>query len=411
MLSKRIWMCAAVLLLTAAIGTAAELTDKEQLGKKHFFDKDLSTPSGQACAACHSPEVGWTGPDSTINILGAVYEGAVPRRFGNRKPPASAYAGDSPILHYEVGTWVGGMFWDGRATGEKLGDPLAEQAQGPFLNPLEQNNPSPEVVVNKVKASDYRYLFYRVCGKGKTADEYYECIARSIAAYERSKEVSSFTSKYDSYLQGKATLTDQEKRGLELFEGNAKCANCHISKPGPNGEPPVFTDYTYDNLGIPKNPLNPFYYESLWNNQKWNPDGLNWVDYGLGGFLKSNGSSEDVYQKEMGKFKVPTLRNVDKRPYPSFIKSYGHNGYFKSLKEIVHFYNTRDILTTCNLQLTLPPQPSVDCWPAPEVSMNMNTDEMGNLGLSVSDEEDIVAFLKTLTDRSLTDKYDNDNEQ
>jgi cytochrome c peroxidase len=110
------------------------------LGKHLFFDTNLSDPPGQSCAVCHAPGVGWTGPDQAINAAGAVYEGAVPGRFGNRKPPASAYAGDSPILYYDGTKWVGGMFWDGRATGWTLGDPLAEQAQGPFLNPLEQNN-------------------------------------------------------------------------------------------------------------------------------------------------------------------------------------------------------------------------------------------------------------------------------
>jgi cytochrome c peroxidase len=393
MLSKKILMYAAILLLTAAIGTgtAAALTDQEQLGKDLFFDTDLSDPRGQACADCHGPEVGFTGPDSTINALGSVYEGAVPGRFGNRKPPASAYAGDSPILSKNP-PFVGGMFWDGRATGRTLGDPLAEQAQGPFLNPLEQNNPSSEAVVNKVKDSDYKDLFYNVCGADKTVKEYYDCIARSIAAYERSSEVSAFTSKYDSWLKGEVELTDQEEQGRQLFEGKAMCSNCHISIPGPNGESPVFTDFTYDNIGIPKNPLNPFY-----NEPEWNPMGLAWVDYGLGGFLKNTNYSPSVYQKEMGKFKVPTLRNVDLRPSTDFIKAYGHNGYFKSLKQIVHFYNTRDSLPTCNPKLKKD-VPGVDCWPAPEVSKNINKAETGKLGLTNAEEDAIVAFLKTLSD-------------
>ena len=143
--------------------------------------------------------MGWTGPDQAINAGGAVYEGAVSGRFGNRKPPASAYAGDSPILHWDGTTWVGGMFWDGRATGWTLGDPLAEQAQGPFLNPLEQNNASAQVVIDKVLASSYKDLFLQVC---TDTTKHYECIGRSIAAYERSAEVSQFTSKYDYWLIG-----------------------------------------------------------------------------------------------------------------------------------------------------------------------------------------------------------------
>ncbi|MFO1433307.1 MAG: cytochrome c peroxidase [Candidatus Competibacteraceae bacterium] len=353
-----------ILLLTAA-GSALALTPEEQLGKSLFFDTNLSTPAGQSCAACHAPGVGWTGPDEAINKGGAVYEGAVPGRFGNRKPPAVAYAGDSPILSHAA-PFVGGMFWDGRATGWRLGDPLAEQAQGPFLNPLEQNNANPQVVIDKVLASDYNGLFQGVCAG--YADKY-ECIGRAIAAYERSKEVSQFTSKYDYWLKGQAKLTGQEQRGLELFNGKAKCANCHV--------PPNFTDFTYDNLGIPKNPKNPFY-----NEIEWNPLGQAWVDKGLGEFLKS--IDDPNYALELGKQKVPTLRNVALRPDKKFVKAYGHNGFFKSLEAIVHFYNTRDI-------------PSAG-WPPPEMVNNINTTEVGNLGLNHGEELAIVAFLKTLSD-------------
>jgi cytochrome c peroxidase len=386
----------AVLMLVASLGTAAAasppLSAQEQLGKLLFFDKNLSTPAGQACAACHAPKVGWTGPDQLVNATGGVYPGAVRTRFGNRKPPASAYAGDSPVLYYDSAKqiWVGGMFWDGRATGWTLGDPLAEQAQGPFLNPLEQNNASPAVVVSKVLASSYKDLFLAVCGTGKTVEQYYECIARAIAAYERSGEVNPFTSKYDYWLQRKTALTWKEEWGRQLFNGRGKCSGCHISSPGPNGDPPLFTDFTYDNLGVPRNPLNPFYREP-----EWNPLGKNWVDEGLGDFLKAAGYSEDVYTLELGKMKVPTLRNVDKRPNPWFIKAYSHNGYFKSLKKIVHFYNTRDKLPPC---ADCGGIPGFNCWPKPEEPRNVNKLEMGNLGLISEEEDAIVAFLRTLSD-------------
>ena len=254
-----------------------------------------------------------------------------------------------------------------------LGDPLAEQAQGPFLNPLEQNNASAQVVIDKVLASNYSDLFRKVCTHRATR---YECIGRAIAAYERSAEVSQFTSKYDYSLKGQAKLTDQETAGLALFNGKANCANCHKSTADPASGKVLFTDFTYDNLGVPRNPLNPFY-----NETEWNLDGANWVDTGLGGFLKTAGYP---YTAELGKHKVPTLRNVDKRPYPGFIKAYGHNGYFKSLEQIVHFYNTRDVRGAR--------------WPAPEVATNMNTAEMGNLGLKLVEERAIVAFLSTLSD-------------
>jgi cytochrome c peroxidase len=361
------------------------LTPIEELGKYLLFDTNLSTPPGQSCAACHAPEAGFTGPDSDINYATAAYPGAVHTRFGNRKPPTAAYGGDSPVLYYDETdeVWIGGMFWDGRATGWTLGDPLAEQAQGPFLNPLEQNNPNAQLVILKIKDSAYAGLFEQVWGPGsldwkKDVAGTYERIARSIAAYERSAEVNPFSSKFDAYLAGQAALTAQEAWGLELFEGKGMCSACHISEPGSSGEPPLFTDFTYDNLGIPKNPGNPFYTMP----PHWNPDGMNWVDYGLGGFLRAVGNAPEVYEPELGKHKVPTLRNVDLRPYPGFIKAYGHNGFFKSLEDIVHFYNTRD----------------VESWPPPEFPETINTDELGNLGLTADEEAAIVAFMKTLSD-------------
>src|SRR5665647_706783 len=167
----------------------AGFTDKQWLGKQLFFDANLSDPAGQDCAACHASEVGWTGPDEAIDQGGAAYEGAVTGRFGNRKPPSSAYGGDSPVLHFDTTNgWTGGMFWDGRATGLTLGDPLAEQAMGPFLNPLEQNNVSADVLVDKVKHSKYAGLFMAVWGTHAFDDteKAYQMIGRSIADYELS---------------------------------------------------------------------------------------------------------------------------------------------------------------------------------------------------------------------------------
>jgi len=369
-------------LLLAAASTSQALTDKQKVGRSLFFDTNLSDPTGQACAACHGRNVGWTGPDALVNLTGAAYPGASPGRFGNRKPPAAAYAGRSPRLHYDVAaaSWVGGMFWDGRKTGYVLGDPLTEQAQGPFLNPLEQNNASAQVVVDKVAASSYAPLFKAVWGAYIFADPdaAFYAIARSIATFERSPQVSSFTSKYDARRAGHATFTAREKQGMKLFKGKANCSNCHVAR--------LFTDYSYDNLGIPKNPDNPFY-NAL---PEFNPDGAAWVDEGLGGYLKATTYYDaSVYEPELGKFKVPTLRNVDKRPSRSFVKAYGHNGYFKSLKEIVHFYNTRDVSGAGWKGVP---------WPAAEYAATKNTSEIGDLGLSAVQERAIIAFLKTLSD-------------
>ncbi|MCP3982000.1 MAG: cytochrome C, partial [bacterium] len=370
------------------------LSDMEQLGKFILFDPDLSANANQACAACHSPQWGGTGPSSAINATGGVYEGSVPGLFGNRKPPSFSYGGDSPVLFLDGDTWTGGMFWDGRATGWTLGDPLAEQAQGPFLAPPEQALPNPAAVVERVCAADYGDLFTQVWGETVCDDVVaaYEAIARSIAAYERSIELNPFSSKFDAYLSGMAELTADEQWGLELFDDPAKgnCAACHIS----DGDRPLFTDFTYDNLGVPKNRMNPFYSMATLN-----PMGKDWLDEGLGGFLKGMGEPESIYGPEMGKVKVPTLRNVDLRPEYLIqgrrVKGFGHNGYFKSLKQIVHFYNTRDALSACDHDT---PGEGVTCWPPPEIPDNVNTDELGDLGLTELEEDAIVAFLTALSD-------------
>lgn len=122
------------------------------------------------------------------------------------------------------------------------------------------------------------------------------------------------------------------------------------------------------------------------------------VDPDLGGHLAAAGYTEPVFSVERGKFKVPTLRNVDKRPYPEFVKAFAHNGYFKSLEGIVHFYNTRDVLPECPVDYTEAEALDHGCWPPPEVAANLNTAELGNLGLSPAEEADLVAFLKTLSD-------------
>jgi cytochrome c peroxidase len=383
-----------------------KLTPQEELGKKLFFDAGLSTPPGQSCAACHGPEVGFTGPDERANIPGGVYEGAFHGRFGNRKPPSAAYAGWSPVLgHTEGGTFTGGMFWDGRAAGFILGDPLAEQALGPFLNPLEQNMPDKAEIVRRVKASSYAALFEEIWGPGSLdanegVDAAYEKIGRSIAAYERSSEVNPFSSRFDDFWrkakaagldvetigEGNAAsfsgfgLDETELHGLVLFIDKGLCAECHVLT-SVEGRPPVFTDYTYDNLGIPRNPDNPFYKMPA----ELNPDGERWVDRGLGSFLEESDPLRDHAAANIGKHKVPTLRNVDLRPRPGFVKAYMHNGYFKTLEDIVRFYNTRDV--------------DGAGWPPPEVADNVNSAEMGNLGLSAEEEAAIVAFMRTLSDR------------
>jgi cytochrome c peroxidase len=277
---------AVALVLSLGTAYANDLSPEEKLGKNLFFD-NISDPDWMSCATCHAPGSGWTGPIAGINVHGAVYRGAVPTRFGNRKPPSAAYATLSPNLYFDVGDglFIGGNFWDGRATGWGLGNPAADQALGPFLNPVEQNNPSKQAVCEQVAASKYSELFEEVWGTGSLdcsmggVEAMYDRIGLSIAEYEDSSEVNQFSSKFDL---GMAEFTDQEAWGMELFNGKAQCALCHPA--------PLFTDFTYDNLGVPKNPENPFYRMDevfLDDGSPINPEGSSWIDPGLGGFLRS----------------------------------------------------------------------------------------------------------------------------
>lgn len=351
---------------------SADLSPIEQLGKQIFFDTNLSTPAGQSCASCHAPEAGFSGPNSDVNLVTGVYPGAVPTRFGNRKPPTVAYMSYSPKRTYnqENGTWVGGQFWDGRV------DDLVAQAKGPFLNPLEMNNATAADVVAKVRNSSYQKLFERVYGQesltARDSDQAFDQIARAIAAYESSREVNSFSSKYDAYLARRTTLTEQEMRGLKLFADKANCTACHPHQPSDDGAPPLFTDFSYDNVGAPRNEANPFYSAP----STVNPEGNEYRDLGIGEIAKD--------EAHVGKFKVPTLRNVAKKADKAFEKSYFHNGSYKSLKDVVHFYNKRDV--------------DPDSFSAPDVPENVNKSELGNLGLTDDEEDDLIAFLETLSD-------------
>lgn len=233
----------------------------------------------------------------------------------------------------------------------------------------------------------------------------YNRVALSVAAFEASPEVNQFSSKFDLYLDGRVELTELESWGMELFNGKGLCSACHISEVGEDDEKPLFTDYTFDNLGTPRNPENPFYRMDevfLDDGSPINPEGFDWIDTGLGGFLQMQDINPDwaaMAMDNMGKHKVPTLRNVGKGPGSGFTKAYMHNGYFKSLKSVVHFYNTRDVKPACPDPFTLEADAlRMGCWPEPEVALNVNTDELGDLGLTDEEEDAIVAFMLTLSD-------------
>jgi cytochrome c peroxidase len=357
---------------------AAGLSGIELLGKKLFDDTNLSEPAGQACGSCHDAGHAFTDPDRDQPTS----EGVHPGLFGKRNTPTAAYMQFSPPFHYDQGdgTYVGGQFLDGRASSLEL------QAQQPFLNPVEMANLNQQAVVDKVRKAAYAPLFTSVFGPGALDDpaQAYEFIVRAIAAFERTRTFAPFTSKFDYYLKGQVRLSDEEVRGMALFTGANKgnCAACHPITPLPDGTPPLFTDFTYDNLGVPRNPDNRFYRLGT----GFNPDGMDFVDLGLGGALG--------VAVEDGKFKVPTLRNI------AVTAPYMHNGYFQDLKAVVQFYNDRDLRPRCAdpIWTREADAQSQGCWPAPEVEATVNRRELGHLGLTDAEIDDIVAFLKTLTD-------------
>lgn len=332
---------------------------KAGVGRAMFFDANLSEPRGQSCASCHSPTHGFADPRGL-----ATSEGAVTGRFSQRNAPTISYAMFSPERFFDEkeGHYVGGQFYDGRA------QTLEEQALEPLLSPIEMNNPDKAAIVAKVKEAKYAKQLQQLYGDDvfSTEEKAIAAITNALATFQRSKEVNPFSSKYDAYLMGKVDLTDEEKRGLALFEDEKKgnCAACHPSQVA-NGKLPLFTDFTYDNLGLGINLKSPF----LTMGKAHNPAGKTAIDLGLGKIVNST--------SENGKFKVPTLRNVALTP------PYMHNGLLTSMHQTIEFYNSRDIPGK---------------WSAPEVADNVNTEELGNLGLTEDEVHAIEAFMKTLSD-------------
>jgi cytochrome c peroxidase len=375
-------------------------------------------------------------------------------RYGHRKPQSYTYSPYYPPLQYNQaqGDFYGGNFWDLRATGTYLQNPAAEQAQDPPIDPNEMGLSDTACVVHRLSHSPYKWFFELVWGSQSFAitwpsdvDEVcskpgpppandplpvhlspadrgrsnstYDQFGLAIAAYEAAPEVSPFSSKFDYALAhpDQQILSADEQAGWDLFHGKAKCNTCHLDgteslagktartiTPGDVGsKAPLFTDFTSSNLGIPKNPAIPYYRENTADKYGYtaNPSGSAYVDKGVGGFLADrqlnpNADWAKFASQYQGKFQVTTLRNVDKRPRPDFVKAYMHNGYFKSLKEVVHFYNTRDSLPRCSHGDA---GEKMTCWPTPEVRQNVDT-TIGRLGLTSEQEDQLVTFLTTLTD-------------
>jgi cytochrome c peroxidase len=443
----------------------------EVLGKLMNFDLNISPFKNEACASCHMPYAGFSGPIPSVNLTMIAYPGTFHYRAGKRTAQRYTYSPDFPVLEFNTtqGAFFGGNFWDGRSTGYKLQSADAEQAQHPPVDTQEMGFPDTACIAFRLSQAAYLPLFEEVWGSDSfnihwphdteqicdtpggaaefggsatpvplkpedrvAANNIYDHWGQSISFYERSPRLSAFTSKFDASLATPPayTLTPDEQAGYQLFNGKGNCNSCHLDglsttlKPGqtdtgtPASTRPLFTCFGYANLGLPLNPRDAFFYQTKPDFYGFtpNPYGFGYRDLGLGTFLRSgfgsapnpNSSWVQLAPTSDGQMQTSTARDValtppqcptTEAPGPYFQKEFFHNGYIKSLKQLVHFYNTRDVYP---FNVTSGHCPSgttekVDCWPMAEVPNNIDH-TVGSLGLTDHEEDQIVAFLETLSD-------------
>ncbi len=445
------------------------------LGALMNYDETISVAGNQACAFCHMPYAGFGGSIPSVNLTMSAYPGSVHYRSVVRTPMRYSYASRFPVLQFNAAQqdFYGGNFWDGRATGLALQNPNAEQATDPPVSAGEMGFPDTACIVYRLSQAEYRPLFEAVWGDGALdiswpadteticttpagaeaigddatpldlslqarakANTAYQHWGQSLSFYQSSARVDAFSSKFDAYLAGDYTLTADEKAGYDLFRGKGNCNSCHLDgnstlltagtedTGAPGNVAPLFTDFTYVNLGLPLNPRLPLYYETTPDASGYIPNkaGFGFRDLGLASFLRSvngvnpnadwtgkapdfDGAMQTVSARNVAMTppQCPTTEagRVDKNgnPVPYFQKAFFHNGYIKSLKQLVHFYNTRDLYAYPVTSGNCPEGTTerMDCWPKPEVPNNVDK-TIGNLGLTDKEEDQIVAFLETLTD-------------
>ena len=359
-------------------GADEALSPIARIGEKAFVEPLLSASGRQSCASCHSPETG----HAAANALAVQLGGANLDQPGLRNSQSLRYLVKNTAFHFDAeGTPTGGFFWDGRA------DSLALQAAGPLLSAREMANPDKASVVAKIARTSWANEFKAVFGKNilQDVDRAFDKLTLALAQYQvEDAAFNAYTSKYDAYLRSETALTVQEARGLALFNDPNKgnCASCHTSTKGSDGSHPLFTDLTYDNLGLPRN-----------MDIAANADS-NYFDLGLCG-------RSDLRDRLdlCGAFKVPSLRNVALR------KTYFHNSAFKSLKDALTFYVQRD--TNPEKWYPLNTDGTVNKFndiPSAQLS-NVNTSEapynrlVGDVpALSDTEVDDVIVFLRTLTD-------------
>lgn len=371
-------LASSVLLAACSGDGEAQLSAEARVGQQAFSDPILSASGRQSCASCHGADAGHASTNSLAVQLGGP-QGDVQ---GLRASQSLRYLASNTAFHFDAeGTPTGGFFWDGRA------DSLAIQAGIPLLGPREMANADKAAVVARIASAGWLADFQAVYGADvlNDVDGAFDKLTRALQRFQlEDTAFNAYTSKYDEVLRGKAALTAQEARGLALFNDPAKgnCAACHTSTKDAAGRHPLFTDFSYDNLGIPRNAeitanADPAYF-----------------DLGLCGRPDLQ-SRDDL----CGAFRVPSLRNVAMR------QVFFHNGKFKSLKEALTFYVQRD--TNPEKWYPLNPDGTVnkfDDLPA-QWRANVNTTEApydrrpgDTPALADAEVDDIISFLQTLND-------------
>jgi cytochrome c peroxidase len=348
--------------------SANESLSKEALGQILFFDKNLSNNRTQSCATCHNPNNGFVdNRENGVSKMASM--GDNNKSIGDREAPTASYARFSPAFHFDEKKqkYIGGQFWDGRAA------TLEDQAGGPPLNPDEMGMASKKEVISRIKENElYVSSFKNLYGNDilENEEKAYVALTQVIALFERTDEFSPFDSKYDRYLKGEYDLTALEDLGKSLFfsNNNNSCSSCHVLK-GEDKEGETFTNYEFHNIGVPAN-------QTLRN-----INGVKNIDKGL----LNNPAVHD--EKEKGKYKVPTLRNV------AVTAPYMHNGVFADLKTVVEFYDKYN-----NKDRTINPE-TKKAWDEAEVKDTISTKELKAKALNDRKIEALLAFMKLLTDK------------
>ena len=382
--AARLGVSLLVLALAGCGGGGSPQTPPQQstasaLGAQIFSDKSLSASGQQSCQSCHDFASGLAAPNAQ-----SVQPGGVNMALsGVRNSPSITYMRSEFAFRIDpVDGPEGGFFWDGRES------TLAGQATEPFTNPREMAMADHASVVAKLRIAAYAGDFKSVYGANVFDDVEgaYTHMTEAIAAFEtEDARFEAFTSKFDAVQRGKATYTAAEARGFALFTDGSKgnCSACHPSDVGAFGALPIFTDRTYDNLGVPRNTEIPANADPSYD------------DLGLCNNAAIKASNPEL----CGAFKVPSLRNVALR------HSFFHNGRFHTLKDALTFYVQRD--TNPEKFYPLKPDGTYDKFNdlPTQYRGNVNQEEVpynrhqgDPPALSDAEIDDVIAFLGTLSD-------------